>query len=227
MAKLKETIQKVFPKHARVPLITVALLHSIFYWIPPLLTGGVQHRDFSVFVDDSIPFLSFFIIFYVGAYLQWVGSYLFHSARSRGVCTRLAAADIVTKVVAAVFFVLIPTTMMRPTLDGGVFDFLVGIIYFLDEPVNLFPSLHCAVSWLCFRSAFPIRRTLPRGYLLGQLVFTLLVFASTVFIKQHVFVDIVGGVILAELAWLLSAHLPTESAFGRLEAVFSRNKSNR
>ncbi len=225
--KLKETIQRVFPKHARVPLIAIALLHSIFYWVPPLLTSGAHHRDFSSPIDDSTPFLAFFIIFYVGAYLQWAGSYLYHCAKSRDVCTRLATADIVAKSVAAAFFVLIPTTMARPILDGGVFDSLVGIIYFLDEPVNLVPSLHCAVSWLCFRSAFPIRRTLPRGYLLGQLVFTLLVFASTVFIKQHVFADIVGGVILAELAWLLSAHLPTEAVFGKLEAVFSRNKSNR
>lgn len=227
MVKLKETIQKAFPKHARVPLITVALLHSIFYWIPPLLTGGAYHRDFSIFVDESIPFLPFFIIFYAGAYLQWGFSYVYHSAISRGVCTRLAAADIITKVVAAAFFVLLPTTMVRPALDGGVFDFLVGIIYFFDEPVNLFPSLHCAVSWLCFRSAFSMRRELGGAYAWGQLAFSLLVFASTVFVKQHVFVDIVGGVILAELAWLASSHLPSEAVFGRLEAVFSRNKSNR
>ena len=46
-------------------------------------------------------FLSFFIIFYVGAYLQWAGSYLYHCAKSRDVCTRLATADIVAKSVAA------------------------------------------------------------------------------------------------------------------------------
>ena len=68
---------------------------------------------------------------------------------------------------------------------------------------------------------------MPRGYVLGQFIFTLFVFASTVFVKQHVVVDILGGVIVAELAWLLSSRLPAEAAFEKIEAVFTRNKINR
>ena len=222
--KPKEIMQRVFPKHARVPLVAVVLLHFIFYRMPSWFMRGAYHHDFSLPIDEHIPFLSFFIIFYVGAYLQWGGSYVFHFAKSRSLCARLAAADIVTKAVAAAFFVLLPATMVRPTLEGGFFDFLVGIIYFFDAPVNLFPSLHCAVSWLCFRSALSIRRELPVAYVWGQLVFTLFVFASTVFVKQHVFVDIVGGVVLAELAWLISPCVPADAAFSRLEAVFMKKQ---
>lgn len=222
--KLKEKIERVFPMHARVPLAAVVVLHFIFYWIPNLLMRGAYLHDFSLPIDEQIPFLSFFIIFYIGAYLQWGLSYIFHFGKSRSLCTRLAAADIMTKAVAAAFFVLLPSTIVRPTLDGGFFDFLVSIIYFFDEPLNLFPSLHCTVSWLCFRSALSIRRELPRAYVWGQLVLSLLVFASTVFIKQHVFIDIVGGVALAELAWLISPCVPADAAFSRLEAVFMKKQ---
>ena len=222
--KLKEIIQTAFPKHARIPLATVVLLHFIFYCIPNLLVRGAYHHDFSLPIDEQIPFLSFFIIFYIGAYLQWGFSYVFHFGKSRSLCTRLASADIVAKAVAAAFFVFLPSTMVRPTLEGGFFDFLVSIIYFFDEPLNLFPSLHCTVSWLCFRSALSIRRELPVAYVWGQLVFTLFVFASTVFVKQHVFVDIIGGVVLAELAWLISPCVPADAAFSRLEAVFMKKQ---
>ncbi len=216
---------KLFPEHSKVPLITVILLHFVFYCIPHFIVRNAHHCDFSMPIDDKIPFLSFFIIFYAGAYLQWGATYIFHFAKSRGMCVRLAAADIVSKFIAALFFVLLPTTMVQPALGNGFFDFCVGIIYFFDEPVNLFPSLHCVVSWLCFRSAFAMRRDLGRAYVWGQLAFSLLVFASTVFIKQHVFIDILGGLVLAEGAWLLAAHLPAESVFSSLEA-FLRRKNN-
>lgn len=225
--KLKTWAQRLFPKHARVPMITVALLHFVFYFIPPLLVKGEYHYDLTVFIDGYIPFVPIFIIFYIGAYLQWGISYIWHFSKSRSLCVRLACADLLTKAVAALFFIFLPTVMLQPVPGDGVFAFLVKVIYFFDEPVNLFPSLHCAASWLCFRSALPVRHSMPRGYVLGQFIFTLFVFASTVFVKQHVVVDILGGVIVAELAWLLSSRLPAEAAFEKIEAVFTRNKINR
>ncbi len=220
--KVKAFFHKLFPEHSRVPLLTVISLHFVFYCIPLFIVRNAHHYDLSLPVDVKIPFLSFFILFYVGAYLQWGVTYVFHFAKSREACVRLAAADIISKFIAAFFFVLLPTTMVQPALGKGFFDFCVGIIYFFDEPVNLFPSLHCVVSWLCFRSAFAMRRELSRAYVWGQFAFSLLVFASTVFIKQHVFIDIIGGVVLAEGVWLLTSLLPAEAAFSSLEAFLRR-----
>ena len=45
---------------------------------------------------------------------------------------------------------------------------------------------------------------MPRWYVWLQLGFTLLVFASVLLVKQHVWPDILGGVAVAELGLLLS-----------------------
>ena len=53
------------------------------------------------------------------------------------------------------------------------------------------------------RAGFWMKR-LPRWYRWGGLVMTLLVFASTLLVKQHVLVDIPGGILTAELGLGLS-----------------------
>lgn len=63
--------------------------------------------------------------------------------------------------------------------------------------------MHCLASWLCFRFSRKLKR-LPRWFGWAQGVFTLLVFASVVLVKQHSWLDIPGGVAAAELGILLS-----------------------
>ncbi|MDE6635131.1 MAG: phosphatidic acid phosphatase, partial [Lachnospiraceae bacterium] len=64
---------------------------------------------------------------------------------------RFAAADMLSRVVCLVFFILLPTTNIRPEITTSDFTSrLVQLIYALDKPTNLFPSIHCLVSWFCF-----------------------------------------------------------------------------
>ena len=101
-------------------------------------------------------------------------------------------------------FLLLPTTIARPEADGsGLIGWLTRIIYMADTPVTLFPSIHCLDSWLCWRFLVKCKKV-PRWYKWVNFVFSLLVCASTVLVKQHVFVDIFAGIAVAELGLLLS-----------------------
>ena len=103
-----------------------------------------------------------------------------------------------------VIFLLLPTTIARPEADGsGFIGWLTRIIYMADTPVTLFPSIHCLDSWLCWRFLVKCKKV-PRWYKWVNFVFSLLVCASTVLVKQHVFVDIFAGIAVAELGLLLS-----------------------
>ena len=53
-------------------------------------------------------------------------------------------------------------------------------------------------------------------------VVSLLVFASTVLVKQHFFVDIFAGIAVVEIAWFLSRRLRLWRVFEKIELPFVR-----
>ena len=75
-------------------------------------------------------------------------------------------------------------------------------LYSIDAADNLFPSIHCLVSWFCFLGIKDQKR-IPAWYKGVSFVLAVLVFLSTLFTKQHVLVDVAGGVILAQICFML------------------------
>ena len=103
-----------------------------------------------------------------------------------------------------------PTTMERAVIEGNdVFSGMVALIYSIDAPVNLFPSIHCLESWFCFRGSLN-RRYFSRTWTIAMGVMTVLVFLSTVLIKQHLVVDMIGAVAVAEIGLFVSGKFRTE-----------------
>lgn len=103
---------------------------------------------------------------------------------------------------ASVIFLLVPTWVERPHLseESGLAWSLLRSIYAVDYPTNAFPSLHVAVSFVFtffFCEHVPSRKypwTIP-----FMLVWTVLIILSTVFIYQHYWPDVFGGITLAIL----------------------------
>ncbi|CCY70604.1 uncharacterized protein BN508_01112 [Eubacterium sp. CAG:161] len=83
---------------------------------------------------------------------------------------------------------------------------MTNLIYTLDSPDNLFPSIHCLESWVCFRGAMRCKKV-GKVYKVIMLILALLVFASTVMVKQHVFVDIIGAILVVEIGLALAKRL--------------------
>ena len=94
--------------------------------------------------------------------------------------------------------------MYRPVIENNnFFDFITLLIYRIDSPDNLFPSIHCLESYICLRSTFYIKK-MPKIYKALMIIMTLLVFASTVTVKQHVVADICGAIIVGEFGIFVS-----------------------
>ena len=211
----KTNRKTLVPAYARRPLIAVAAVGMLAYFGTRLIAGGFVHHDFSIPLDEKIPFVPAFSIIYVLAYVQWVAGYLLIARESREVCRRVLTGEIIAKLICMVFFIAVPTTMARAEIhSGGFFNWIVSCLYGLDAPDNLFPSIHCLDSWICFRGALQMKKT-GRWYSRFSLVFTLLVFASTVLIKQHVLVDIPAGILVAEIGLFLSGKMMKISSADR------------
>lgn len=123
-------------------------------------------------------------------------------------------------------FVLLPTHNVRPPLEtGGFTGWAMRTIWLLDTPTNLFPSIHCFVSWLGTRYIYECRSLRHRGLTCTLCtVGSVLVFLATMFTKQHVFYDVISGVAVAEIGWLVARYTGLPRLFERLNGRFLRTK---
>ncbi len=84
--------------------------------------------------------------------------------------------------------------MIRPVLTGtDLFTRLIQGVYATDNPFNDFPSLHTSISTILAIHWFRFDR---RAGIVAA-VWTALIVASTVLIKQHYVADLVAGLLLA------------------------------
>ena len=208
----------LIPGYAWLPLIALTLVALLTYWGTRLFSQELPHCDLSLPIDGKIPFVPAFSVIYVLAYFQWVIGFILIARDSRELCYTVLTGEIVSKLICAALFILIPTTMVRAEVNSsGIFSDLVRWLYAHDAADNLFPSIHCLDSLVCLHGAMRMKRT---GKWLPRLTFpfTLLVFASTVLIKQHVLVDILAGILVCEIGQFVSRRTPVHKLFARMNA---------
>ena len=201
---MKKWIQKLLPDYAIRPLILALATNFIIYFGVSQLRDHLTFHSLALPVDDRIPFFAPFIIFYILAYVQWIINYLLIAREGKAFCYHFIYGDVISKLFCLVFFLFFPTTLVRPEVTGhSICDQLVRLVYQIDAPVNLFPSIHCLESWCCIHAALRMKKT-PRWYLPITIVMSFCVFASTLLVKQHVFVDIFGGILVFEAGYYLA-----------------------
>ncbi len=140
--------------------------------------------------DDYIPFIPIFIIPYVGYYfyiitsivLLWNSKYI----------NNFFITYIITSILAGIFWFLIPNGVKRPMINKkGIFSKITAYIHNYDDDTNGFPSAHVYATLIC---SYYLSILLPQySIIIWSINFFICV--STVFIKQHYVLDILGGII--------------------------------
>ena len=114
-------------------------------------------------------------------------------------------AFLLVQVSALLIFVAFPSRMIRPELlPDGVSGSALRLLYEIDSAWNVFPSLHAAHSVLVAMVCWRYRRPLFPVVAVGSA----LIIASTVLIKQHYALDILGGALLAAASMSVVDRLP-------------------
>ena len=225
--RIQQELERILPSYARIPLALLVIINLIVYEGTQFLMLHAKHWDLALPLDARIPFRPAWIVIYILAYLQWAVGFIVISRESREHCYRVFMGELIAQFICGLFFIALPTRIARPQVEGGGFiAWLMRLVYAGDLPGNLFPSIHCLESWICFRGAIDMKRA-PRWYAPAMLAFTLLVFASTLLVKQHVLVDIPAGVLVAEVGLLLSDKLRAGRLLDRMEAARLRRRGGR
>lgn len=184
-----------------------------------LITTSMHHYDMTTPLDRMLPFLPWTVLIYFGCFVMWGLIYYLCAVQNRRERDRFYCADIIAKAAVLLCFILIPTTNVRPEIvDDNIWGFLMSFLYKIDPADNLFPSLHCLVSWMCW-IGIRKRKDISPVYRYLTLTAVIAVCISTVTTKQHVIADVIGGVLLAELSYL-AAGIPKVCAV--YSAVISR-----
>ena len=208
-------------KHRLTEVIVILALtfiwNQLIYSGSRLITASWHHYDMTTAFDNSVPFLPWTISIYFGCYAFWGINYYLcatHSAPEQRY--RFFSADMMAKGICLLFFLLIPTTNVRPEVtDVGIWGTLMRFLYTIDPADNLLPSIHCLASWLCW-VGIRRRKDIPVLYRYFSLIFAVAVCVSTVTTKQHVVVDVIAGVLIAELCYLMAGINKIKGAYGSM-----------
>ncbi|MDO5402804.1 MAG: phosphatase PAP2 family protein [Eubacteriales bacterium] len=206
MDKLKNMLARILPAYAILPLIFCFLWNNVVYGGSRLINQGLTHYDLTIEFDRMTPVVPEFMLVYFGCFVTWGIFYIMCGRVSREYCARFVAFDVVTRTVCGIIFLILPTYNVRPEVLGtGIFEKLLLFLYEIDAADNLFPSIHCLVSWNCFvglrNSGYYKKRTVALSA-----VIAVLVFISTLVTKQHVIADVISAVIISEASWFVCNH---------------------
>lgn len=112
---------------------------------------------------------------------------------------RVVLAYVFVLTASFAIFALFPVTSLNlrvpaEAIDTRVFDgWAMRVVYFLDPPFNLFPSLHLGLALVATISAFVVHR----GYGLAAAAGALAITASIFTTRQHFVADALAAALLA------------------------------
>lgn len=184
-----------------------ALSYNIAIWIDP------PTRYFHFTIDDKIPFIKYFFVFYFSYYFVppiflWILSFY-----DKEKVIKILLSLFVCVCISFIFYCNFNVVMKREYgYPNGItftdikdistfFDFCINWIYKKDlEAMNCFPSLHAIVG-MCLVSIGAYipkldKKGLPKAFRISSIIIGIGCILSTIFIKQHYFIDMIAGVIL-------------------------------
>jgi membrane-associated phospholipid phosphatase len=169
-----------------------------------LIYDSLNHGPNRIFLetplDRALPVVPIFAIPYVSL-IPYIGvslvAFLFFRVR---IYRSAALTMIIVWFISYAFYVFLQSYIVRPQITGvDPFSAMIRTIYASDQPYNDFPSLHTSLSTVIAIHWWRLDRRIG----IPAAIWTALIVASTVLVKQHYVADVAGGLVLAAVTSLL------------------------
>lgn len=170
-----------------------------FFWLENRHVTG-YHLIYAS-LDSKIPFCEYFIVPYLLWFVYVIGTLLlFLFTQPKKEFYKLTGYLFIGMSVCLAICTLWPNMQIsRPVIDPerNVFCRLVAMVYGMDTPTNVFPSIHVfasiGVHTALARSTYARRYPLVRW---ASAVLMMLIIMSTLFLKQHSLLDVMAASLL-------------------------------
>jgi membrane-associated phospholipid phosphatase len=191
-------------------LVVLPPLLNVCYFLPqwtPLFT--THHQIPMTAIDRAVPFDPTWIFLYMSMYILLVIPPALASTTEQ--LRRYLLGMAIMFAIAGVCFFLYPVAYLRPALPPDATP-LYHLITSMDQPINCIPSLHAGMTVYALLFAARIFTDIPpklRHLLLtiGWL-WTAMILYGTLATKQHYFLDLPAGALLAWLSHHAAWRMP-------------------
>lgn len=200
-----------FERIAQLPRSIIVVITGLFFllfyqtsnhiilwgpWGMPLFPG-----------ESGIPFVAWSVVFYISVYAVAPLSIFVIPKQD---LARALKALVIIFVAHTTVFILLPTQLPRVhTVPIGFFGDVYRVaVAGVDRPQNCFPSEHVALAVLTVCLIW--RRSKKWGLLLA--LWALCMSISTLTVKQHYIVDVLGGAISGAVVYYVVFRLPPKQA---------------
>ncbi len=188
------------------------LLNSVAYnWTGQLYPVGSGYRLDSLFggLDGAIPFVPEMVIFYVYFFYSMViltAAYFAFVEYKKGY--GLGWSLVFINAISLLIYIIFPVStfwwrqdLLAQHLPENFWASQVYRVWASDTSFNCFPSLHAALSTICFFTWFQFSKMKPsvatKLVAVVTFIIAVAVILSTLFVKQHYIADEIVGVVLA------------------------------
>lgn len=188
-------------------IIYLPIYMYCFAWLEA--RDDVPFTDIHCFVDDWIPFCELFIIPYLLWFLYVVVVLLFLFLQRRHLedyycCVITLILGMSTCLL--VYYLFPNAQSMRPAefAHSNIFTDIIGFIYSSDTDTNVLPSIHVYNS-VAIHVAFSESHYFKnrKGWHIASLILCTLICLSTMFLKQHSFLDVITAIMLYGVYYVL------------------------
>ncbi len=178
-------------------------------------------------IDRLIPFCEFFVIPYFAWFLMIPCVCFYLLMKKESEYRRMSYMLVFGMSVFIVFSLIVPTKLyLRPYFIPGdnICSRMVAYLYSIDTSTNVFPSIHVYNTCVAMQAVMRSNTRLFRKPVMrvGIDLLSILIILSTVFIKQHSLLDVVGALLLFVLADRLvnvyEGNVAAEPLFGKKRA---------
>jgi membrane-associated phospholipid phosphatase len=206
-----ESLARPYP--VSLPLIVLVSLVPFYIFLAELAREGTLHAP-ELAWDRFLPLEPAWALVYGPLYLFLILLPVF-VIRQEEPIRRTVFAYLLVWITAYICFLLYPTRASRPdqVIGDGFALWGLKFLYSADPPYNCFPSLHVAHSCV---SALACHRV-HRGVGITAALAAGLVGISTLFTKQHYVADVIAGVFLASIAYILFLRSDPREAIPELD----------
>jgi membrane-associated phospholipid phosphatase len=202
----------------------VVLMLLLFYillnnlacdWTGQLYPAGSGFR-LETGLDAAIPFVPEMVVFYLYLFYPFVVLTMIYFAfveYRKGYA--LGWSLVAINGIAVLIYIVFPVStfwyrqeLLAHPMVGNIWADQVYYVFANDTSFNCFPSLHAAVSTICFFAWFQYAKTKPnkttKAVVITAFGIAVGVIFSTLFIKQHYIADEIAGIVLA---WVIGTLL--------------------
>lgn len=210
-------MKTLFQKYKHAWVLLYALIYfPWFFYLEKHVTRN--YHVIHTALDEKIPFIEYFIIPYFlwFAFIAVTALYFFFTDKTD--FYRLAAFLIIGMTIFLIVSTIYPNgQILRPATfeRDNIFVDMVKQLYKSDTPTNIFPSIH-VYNTIGVYTAIRHNERLKNNKFVhyGSFILSVLIILSTMFLKQHSVIDVIGAGLMAIPAY----HLAYVSEPGRARA---------